>query len=218
MQRPHIGAASTKSGRTEERHQPGGEGSLYQGISSGKLSATARKPMANAVASAQKMTTTSPSRDIAFPLGPIHFVRCACLFASENSELSQRKSPSERGCSGPCTRRTTAALRRRFLWNASWRGAGFSTRCHSALLMPHPGGAFLRFGMQVGSHNSRSTRTGCECQSTIALCSDSPWQSGSDSRDLLRAGLRHGGRSGGGSGGERFNTTAHMRVQWDRRA
>jgi hypothetical protein len=160
VQRPHIGAASTKSGRTEERHQPGGEGSLYQGISSGKLSATARKPMANAVASAKKMTTTSPSRDIAFPLGPIHFVRCACLFASENSELSQRKSPSERGCSGPCTRRTTAALWRRFLWNASWRGAGFSTHCHSALLMPHPGGAFLRFGMQVGSHNSRSTRTG----------------------------------------------------------
>jgi hypothetical protein len=147
VKRPHIGAASTKSGRTEERHQPGGEGSLYQGISSGKLSATARKPMANAVASAKKMTTTSPSRDIAFPLGPIHFVRCGCLFASENSELSQRKSPSERGCSGPCTRRTTAALWRRFFWNAWWRGAffmaGFSTRCHSSLLMPHPGGAFF---------------------------------------------------------------------------
>jgi hypothetical protein len=160
--------------------------------------------MANAVASAKKMTTTSPSRDIAFPLGPIHFVRCACLFASENSELSQRKSPSERGCSGPCTRRTTAALWRRFFWDACWRGA-FFTRCHSALCKAHLGGAFLRFGMQVGSHNSRS-------------CSDSPWQSGSDSRDLLRAGLRHGGRSGGGSGGERFNTTAHIRVQWDRRA
>ena len=61
-------------------------------------------------------------------------------------------------------------------------------------------------------------KDGLACQSTIVLCSDSPWQSGSDSRDLLRAGLRHGGRSGGGSGGEHFKTTAHMRVQWDRRA
>jgi hypothetical protein len=55
--------------------------------------------MANAVASAKKMTTTSPSRDIAFPLGPIHFVRCACLFASENSELTAKKIPIGAGLS-----------------------------------------------------------------------------------------------------------------------
>jgi hypothetical protein len=144
------------------------------------------------------MTTTSPSRDIAFPLGPIHFVRCAGLFASENSEFSQRKSPSERGCSGPCARRTTAALWRRFF--GTHVGV---TRCHSALLKPHLGGAFLRFGMQVGSHNSRS-------------CSDPPGNPAVTAEICCARACATEGEAAAAPA-ERFNATAHMRVQWNRR-
>ena len=80
---------------------------LYQGRSSGYLSATARNPLTNAVASTKKITTTSSPRVICFPAGSMHFVRCAaaCLFTSEHrNECAQRKSPAEAGLEGPSKR------------------------------------------------------------------------------------------------------------------
>ena len=71
-----------------------GDGSLYQGRSSGNVSATVRKPPTIAMASTKKTTTTSSPRVIGFPTGPMHFVRCAtaCLFTTDRNECSQKKT------------------------------------------------------------------------------------------------------------------------------
>jgi hypothetical protein len=76
-----------------------GDGSLYQGRSSGNVSATVRKPPTIAMASTKKTTTTSSPRVIGFPTGPMHFVRCAtaCLFTTEHRNECSQKEPLRSG-------------------------------------------------------------------------------------------------------------------------
>ena len=58
-----------------------GDGSLYQGRSSGNVSATVRKPPTIAMASTKKTTTTSSPRVIGFHTGPMHFLEVAPPFS-----------------------------------------------------------------------------------------------------------------------------------------
>jgi hypothetical protein len=95
---------ATDSSQMVER---GGEdrfdGSLYQGRSSGCLSATAIKPLTSAIAIIKKMTMTSSPRVIDFPAWCNHIMECAatCLFTSgHRNERWQRKKPAEAGLEG----------------------------------------------------------------------------------------------------------------------
>jgi hypothetical protein len=112
--------ATDSSQKVDAGGEDRGDGSLYQGRSSGNVSATVRKPPTIAMASTKKTTTTSSPRVIGFPTGPMHFVRCAtaCLFTTEHRPPEKRK-PRRGGAfltgiantgSKPCPRKIPAKI------------------------------------------------------------------------------------------------------------